>query len=146
MRADACPRAIEDYMYLRFVSPVPANRARGAYGLFQAALSVVYDPKISDEVYAPLREELDWFNDNLPAPSDRHFRVKSRRRWRDEGICWFRAEAREVIAHAHILAGLLYNHGVIIARLHTRTPGQILYRDDYQIVAKPCEATPVHWH
>jgi hypothetical protein len=42
--------------------------------------------------------EIEWFEQNLPVPIA--LWVKSRRRWRADGICWFQADAREMIARA----------------------------------------------
>jgi hypothetical protein len=133
-------------MYLRFVSPIGADRRRGQYGLFTPAFDVEHHCTTPEAISRAVRAELDWFNANLPAPKGRHFRVKSCKRWYSEGICWFRDDAREMIAHANVLAGLLDECGLAIVRLHTRHPGQILYRDAYQIVAKPAAVTPVTWH
>jgi hypothetical protein len=72
--------------------------------------------------------------------------VKSRRRWRADGICWFVDDAREMIARAFALASLIGEAGVPAHKVATRRPGTILYRDRWQIVAKPEEATPVTWH
>jgi hypothetical protein len=132
-------------MYLRFVSPERAGRGRGAYGIFYAAGCAGRDHRNPDIVRGAIRSELDWFNANLPVPKGRHFVIKSKSCWYDEGICWFRAEARDMISHAWVLAALLRDCGVIINHLTTRDPGQILYRDDYQIVAKPGKWTPVAW-
>ena len=132
-------------MYIRFISPERASRGRGYYGVFQAAFDLVYDDCTPDFVYAPVREILDWFNDNLPAPTGRDFRVRSRKRWHADGICWFRDDAQEMIARAHLLALLVSEWHVPIVTLTTRHPGQILYRDDYQVVAKPHAATPIAW-
>ena len=74
------------------------------------------------------------------------WRVKSRRRWRADGICWFVDDAREMIARAFALAALIGEAGVPARKVATRRPGTILYRDRWQIVAKPEEATPVTWH
>jgi sulfur carrier protein ThiS len=71
---------------------------------------------------------------------------KWRRRVRADGICWFTDGAREAIARAFTLAALLRECGVPVTKVATHRPGQILYRDDYQIVAKPDEATPTVWH
>ncbi len=72
--------------------------------------------------------------------------VKSRRRWRADGICWFVDDAREMIARAFALAALIGEAGVPARKVATRRPGTILYRDPWQIVAKPEETTPVTWH
>jgi hypothetical protein len=133
-------------MYVRFVSPARADRGRGHYGIFDAAGGVIHDRAADEPLRRAIREELDWFNVHLPVPTGSHFRVKSRKHWYAEGICWFRAEAREMVRHAHLLAALVSELGVPIARLHTRRPGQILYRDDWQVVAKPAADTPVRWH
>ncbi len=130
-------------MYLRFVSSLPAGRGRGAFGIFYAAGGCGYDHANAEFIRHAIRAELDWFNGNLPVPKGRHFAIKSRKRWYDDGICWFRAEAREMIGHAYVLASLLRDCGVLIERLRTEHPGQILYRDDYQVVAKPGRWTPV---
>jgi hypothetical protein len=42
-----------------------------------------------------------------------------------------------MLVHAFTLAALIEEGGVPIERIWTRDPGQILYRDDYQVVAKP---------
>ncbi len=132
-------------MYIRFVTPEPANRRRGHYGLFAPAVSLSYDSRTPKAHRLAIREELDWFNANLPIPSWRSFSVKSRGRYYDDGICWFRDDARDMVRHAFILKALLDDLGIPIGRLHTEQPGQILYRDDWQIVAKPEAATPVRW-
>lgn len=131
-------------MYVRFVSPRPADRARGHYGLF-AASGVWRDPDTPEAHAAAIREEVVWFRRNLPVPHWRCFEVKSRRRYYNEGICWFRDDAREMLRHAFVLTALLRDLGVLVGRLHTDRPGQILYRDAWQIVAKPDKATPVRW-
>ena len=60
---------------------------------------------------------------------------KSNRRY--GGVCWFRDDARDCIAHAYTLAALLGEAGVPVTRLKTDAPGDIVYRDAHQIVAMP---------
>jgi hypothetical protein len=131
-------------MYVRFITPwwrLPRGIDSGLFG-------PAYDLARDGEVPAVLREalwvEIGWFEANLPVP--RRFGVKSRGRWRPDGICWFVAEAREPIARAFGLAALLADCGVPVRKVATRRPGQLLYRDAWQIVAKPEAATPVRWH
>jgi hypothetical protein len=69
--------------------------------------------------------------------------VKSRGRWYSEGVCWFVDDAREMIARAFALAALLRECDLPVTKLATRHPGQILYRDRWQVVAKPGEETPL---
>jgi hypothetical protein len=51
-----------------------------------------------------------------------------------------------MITHAFVLSALLQECGVPVTKVATHRPGTILYRDPYQIVAKPIEATPTVWH
>jgi hypothetical protein len=120
-------------MYLRFI--VVAPQARTAHGLFRSDYHPRYDPHLPDWLRAPIEEQYAWFNEHLALP--RRFTVASRRRRIFAGICWFRADSHEHIAHARELAALVAEAGQQTAVLKTRRPGQILYRDEYQIVAKP---------
>jgi hypothetical protein len=61
-------------------------------------------------------------------------------------ICWFLDDARAIVTHAFVASALLQECGVPVAKVATHRPGMILYRDPYQIVAKPIEATPTRWH
>ena len=129
-------------MYLRFTVPGTVTRARVAPGPFRLASALCCSRgDTPDPVLLALRRELDWFNEWLPVP--RRFGVVAKgRKWSD-GICWFRDDAREMVGHAYVLAALLAECGVPIERSWTRDPGQILYRDAFQVVAKP-ERTMLH--
>lgn len=123
-------------MYLRFTTPGVVTRARVAPGLFGPAFALWYGAENHDDpVLIALRRELDWFNHHLPVPS--RFGVVARgRRWSD-GVCWFRDDARDMLSHAHALAALLWDSGIAVDQVWTRHPGQLLYRDPWQVVAKP---------
>jgi hypothetical protein len=123
-------------MYLRFTGPGTVTRARVAPGLFGPAYHPWWDGfDKPDAILLAIRHELDWFNEWLPAPT--RLAVKARGRHWSDGVCWFRAEAREMVAHAFTLAALIEECGVPIARVWTQDPGQALYRDHWQVVAKP---------
>lgn len=129
-------------MYVRFHSPWAEVRRGVHYGLFGPAYECARDWSVAEVLRAALWHEIDWFEANLPVPARRAFRVKSRKRWRNVGICWFTDGAREMIAHAFVLRALLRECGVPVTKVATHRPGQILYRDAYQMVAKPDAATP----
>jgi hypothetical protein len=147
-------------MYLRFITPWwPLGAARGAVrnrrrrgvdcGLFGPAYHCARDREEVPEVLRhALWAQIDWFEAHLPAPSpaDRAFCVRSKGHWRPDGICWFNHDAREAIARAFALAALLGECGVPARKVATRQPGTILYRDRWQIVAKPAAQTPTRWH
>jgi hypothetical protein len=123
-------------MYLRFTVPGEVTRARVAPGPFYIANALWWrGNQDNDPVLLALRRELDWFNDQLPVPD--RLGVVARGRWWDDGVCWFRDSAREMVGHAYTLAALLEECGVPVTRRWTRDPGQLLYRDRWQVVAKP---------
>jgi hypothetical protein len=121
-------------MFVRFTAPGAVTRSRVAPGLFGPAYWLAWSLPDTPVRHA-IRREVDWFEDRLPVP--RRFGVKAKGRWWSDGICWFRDHAREMVAHAFTLAALIEEGGVPIDRIWTRDPGQILYRDPYQVVAKP---------
>ena len=127
-------------MYLRFIAPVApggytVTRSHVAPGLFGPAYDLWWDRRELTPALIGIRRELDWFNANLPAP--RRLGVKAKGRWFRDGICWFRDSARDMLGHAHTLAALIEECGVRIDRIRSESPGQILYRDDWQVVAMP---------
>ena len=122
-------------MYLRFTAPGAVTRARVAPGLFGPACDLWWERSGESPTLLALRRELDWFNEALPVPR-RFAVVAKRRRWSD-GICWFRDSAHEMVRHAYALAALIEDCGIPIEPIWTRDPGQILYRDLWQVVAKP---------
>ncbi|MGZ8285241.1 MAG: hypothetical protein ACXWUQ_06420 [Allosphingosinicella sp.] len=131
-------------MYVRFITPwwrLPRGIDSGLFGPAYACARDLETPEVLREA---LWVEIEWFELNLPAPA--RLKVKSRRRWRADGICWFVDDAREMIGRAFALAALVGECGVPARKVATRHPGTILYRDPWQIVAKPDSATPTIWH
>ena len=129
--------------YVRFITPAwRVRRVDADCGPFGPAYDAVYERDVPEPLRLAIWREIDWFNMNLPVPPRGSRCVKSRGRWYPDGICWFVAEAREMIAHAFVLASLLKEVGVPVRKVAAECPGTILYRDPWQIVAKPIEATP----
>lgn len=120
-------------MYVRFIVLTP-NR-RPAPGLFRSDFDPHEDLALPEWIRDVARHHYEWFGDNLPVP--RRLTVVSRRRHIYVGICWFRPTAHEHIARARDLALLMEEAGYPTRMVATRHPGQILYRDELQIVAKP---------
>ena len=123
-------------MYVRFVGPWRGRRG-ARLGMFRAAEWTVDDSRVHEALRLAVDEQLDWFSANLPVPKRRFFLVKSCGQWLPDGICWFLDDAREMLARAFALAALLGECGLPVTKVATRRPGQILYRDQYQIVARP---------
>ncbi len=127
-------------MYLRFVlaSQLPACRAET--GLFHRAYALARAHQVPDWLRAELRYELDWFDAHLPVP--RRLVRRSKRRGSIHGICWFRPEAGEAISRARYVAWLMEEAGEPVRPLQSRDPGEILWRDPMQVVAKPGPHVP----
>ena len=137
-------------MYLRFTSPDALRLGlRGGKlvhsGIFGSAYRVRRDKTYPQYLRQAIARELNWFEDELPMPPYARFQVRSKTWWRSQGICWFRAEAREMVRRAYGLRSLLAECDILISQLHTDRPGQILYKDDFQIIAKPAAETPTVW-
>lgn len=66
-------------------------------------------------------------------------------RMRNAGLCRFQPDAAEPTARAHALAALLRECRMGVIKVASHRPGQTLWRDCWQVVAKPEEATPVRW-
>src|SRR5690349_3042123 len=108
-------------MYVRFVVPARGPRRRlTARGMFVDARDFTQDSRVHAALRDAIRAELDWFNANLPVPRHRAFLVKSRGIWLPDGICWFRDDAREMIARAFVLAALLEESGLPVTKVATR--------------------------
>ena len=134
-------------MYVRFITPWWRLPRGVDCGLFGPAYACARDPDVPEALAVALRAEIDWFETHLPVPrpARRAFCVRSRKSWRADGVCWFVDDARVAIAHAFALAALLGECGVPARKVATRRPGTVLYRERWQIVAKPDAATPVAW-
>ena len=130
--------------YVRFITPRWRLRRGYDCGPFGPAYDALYERDVPEVLRVAIRQEIEWFEQNLPVPKPHRtaFCVKSRKRWYPDGICWFVSEAREMIAHAFVLASLLREVGVPVRKIWADHVGTVLYRDPWQIVAKPNEATP----
>ena len=122
-------------MYVRFCMRDRHPWSRVPSGLFGLAYAVRQDPLVEEWIRAAVADEIAWFEEHLPVPV--RFGVPSRKKWLRLGVCWFRSEARQHVAHAFALARWLDAANCALGRLETDRPGQILYRDPYQVVARP---------
>jgi hypothetical protein len=122
--------------YVRFIAPRRLETARACAGLFGPAYAATRDERVEDWLRAEIRREIDWFEDHLAVPQ--RFGVVTRRSKRAHaGVCWFRPEAQHQIAHAFALKALLDLAGTPIAVTRSAAPGDIVWRDNHQIVAIP---------
>ncbi|MEM9061861.1 MAG: hypothetical protein AAGD13_15485 [Pseudomonadota bacterium] len=123
-------------MHFRFVVRDRDEVCGLELGFFQRAYSVR-----NGEIDAPpwvrdqLRLELGWFNLHLDVP-ERFGRSAGRRGW-IRGICWFRPEAHQAIDRARYVAWLMTEAEVPVEEIRRSCPGEVIWQDHQQVVAKP---------
>lgn len=131
-------------LYVRFIAPVALSRARADAGIFGPAYAARRSPTVPEWLRGAIAEEIAWFEERLDVPE--RFGVVTRRSARPyAGVCWFRPEAQEPIAHAYALKALLDEAGTPIRVATSAAPGDIVWRDASQIVAIPPRDRPVRW-
>lgn len=131
-------------MYFRYVLPVRDPRTRAEAGLFGRAYDVARDERVPDWLRDALRSELGWFDDRLAVPE--RLSRRFRRRGTIHGICWFRPEAGEAITRARYAAWLMTEAGVPVSEIRIDDPGERIWQDAMQVVAKPGGHVPVAFH
>lgn len=121
-------------MYLRFESPLLRDRrSHCALGLFQTLRRLDDRPDLTScWQMTELLRLYKWFNENLGIPE--RFRLQ-RRCSAPNGICWFRATATDCISNARYMAWLLDDLGQPLEERRSKTPGRVIWQDDYQVVA-----------
>lgn len=131
-------------MYFRWVLPWRHEDSGAEAGFFRSVGWVADDPEVAPWLREEIWRELDWFDENLPTP-ERLVLVFKRRR-PVHGICWFRPEADEAIDRARYVAWLMEEAGFPVREVRTEVPGDLIWQDAMQVVAKPGGHVPVAFH
>ena len=131
-------------MYVRFVVPEHDDSSRVESGIFRVVGNIMDDSSQPEWLRALLREQVDWFNSNLPVP-DRLW-LSFTRRETLYGVCWFRPCAQDVISRARTIQWLMIEADHLVQDIYTDAPGTILYRDNWQVVAKAGDHIPRGFH
>lgn len=117
--------------FVRFVLLRTDSSSGKRQGILTAANELRRDGDLSGDEHRTLRLALEWFNDNVHSPecleSPEHRRALS----------WFKASAKAPIEQMWGLAAILREHGLHIEMLTTTDPGNVVYEDDLQVVARP---------
>jgi len=79
--------------------------------------------------------EIEWFNNHLPAPHYWCFKYRNVRGYHRDPVSWFKPSASQMIKHAQSLKRLVEEAGIPIQEVISYSPGEIVYEDEYQIVA-----------
>ncbi len=132
-------------MYIRYVLAWRDPDSRVEAGFFRAAYDVASaEGRVPEWIRAELRSELNWFDAQLPVPY-RVCRIFKRRR-AIHGICWFRPHAGEAIGRARYVGWLMTEADVPVREIRASRLGEVIWRDDHQIVAKPDRGLPAAFH
>jgi hypothetical protein len=117
------------YKYVRIQGKELAKNTMYAKGVFSMCWQLIQND-VMDEEDADLYHEIDdWFAENLPWPPQ----CKNQ----EAVVCWFKTEnSDEMLKMIRPALWLLerYKHPYFL--VYTNTPGEIVYEDQYQIVAK----------
>ena len=119
----------EQYKYVRIQGRNLAANTMTGKGVFSLCMELIRSKRMEQED-ADLYMEIDsWFAENLPWPEQckRQERV----------VCYFKTEnAEEMLKWIRPALWLLTRYDVPYYLVYTNTPGEIVYEDQYQIVAK----------
>ena len=118
-------------MFVRFTLNRQDERSGSREGIFSVAYREAQNRALADYERAWLEELLEWFKRKLKIP--RPVREDRNRR----AICWFREDAKEVVAKAWELAVFLKERGYHLDVERTDSPGIVVYDDGNQVAAKP---------
>jgi hypothetical protein len=120
--------------FIRFT--VPSDEVRidphVAAGLFHATYRLVRDGRLDEGERLWFEDEMEWFNQFLPA-------TRALPTWR--AVCWFRHDAGEAISRIWRIVDIVEGEGVPVRVFRTRRPGQIVYADSFQVAAVPWRDT-----
>jgi len=122
-------------VYVRFVCFRLVESQRQRLGLFQALEEARDCDTAPSWALRQIGEIYSWFKRNLAVPSQ-----FSRGGWKGHGqpgLSWFKPVAAEHIRQMHQLKLALEECGVHVEVLTTRDPGEVIWQDEYQLVAEP---------
>ncbi len=120
--------------YVRFVVGDPAGNPHWMTGVITAARLLRDDGRLEPHEAVRVEQIFAWFNENLPCPPFKA-NLKSGK-WSDDAVAWFKDSAREPISQMWEIVAILKEHGVSVRFFRSEAPGEIVYSDDYQVVAE----------
>ncbi len=119
----------QEYKYIRIHGRHPVVNTMTGKGVFGLCMELVRSKKMEQEDEDLYMEIDSWFAENLPWPEQ----CKQQERV----VCYFKTEnAGEMLKWMKPALWLLDRYDVPYYVVFTNTPGEIVYEDKYQIVAK----------
>jgi hypothetical protein len=114
--------------FVRFETPYRCETSYQPMGVFWALATVEDRADLAAWTRDWLSERWKWFARHLPAP--RREAIDPR------ATFWFDSRS-QIVGEIWSLVAFLREEGVYVGLRRTRTPGRIIYRDDFQIAAIP---------
>ena len=118
-------------MYLRFQGRVPNLGTASKLGIFQLAFELRDRIDLPDYVDHELQRHLNWLKTNLESPKALD------KWWNYRAISWFTSSAKEPLDRIWAIKAILEDFGYHIDVVKTKDPGVVIYKDEWQVVAKP---------
>jgi hypothetical protein len=116
-----------EWRYVRLAVPAWHWDTGVGQGIFTIAGIVQDRMRLNEKQQRELDRALNWFNRKLPVPD-----ISER-----QAIFWFKHSATESKRRVFRLAKTLKSLGIAVEASVTVEPGEIVYRDEFQIAAIP---------
>ena len=121
--------AAEEYKYVRIQGRHPVVNTLTGKGVFGLCMELIREQRMEQEDAELLMEIDAWFSENLPWPEPC--------KRQESVVCYFKTEnAGEMLKWIKPALWLLDRYQVPYYVVYTNTPGEIVYEDRYQIVAR----------
>ncbi|MFN3432509.1 MAG: hypothetical protein ACK46X_21505, partial [Candidatus Sericytochromatia bacterium] len=116
--------------FVRFQTPEPHHRREGVFlGIFAMVNTLGRDGRLTAEQEDFRRTTNQWFNENLPLPTEGNPALYSEAHL--QSAAWFKRTAAEQLARIPGYLEILDEAGVGWHAIITDDPGPILYEDDF---------------
>lgn len=115
-------------MFIRFVVGEDDEHHKSLTGIVTEA-RLLRDRGLLNENEAKHLEEIyEELNERLPV------RPFTNSRWPKDAVAWFKDTAGQPLRYMWDIVALLREHGLPVRMLKSKSPGKVLYEDDYQVV------------
>lgn len=142
VEAIATATATSDSGFVRFQTPEPHHRREGVFlGIFAMVNTLAWDGRLTSEQEAFRRTTNQWFNENMPLPTEANPALYSEAHL--QSVSWFKRTAAEQLARIPGYLAILDEVGVGWHAIVAEDPGPILYEDAFQVVTAVCPPPPV---
>jgi hypothetical protein len=121
-------------MFIRFIVAADSDSPWYANGVIAESCWLRDDGFLEDYQVEVVNAAFDWFNNHLPCPP--FSKNLESGEWSPKAVSWFLPTAREPISMIWELVAVLRDFGTPVQLIRTKRPGEIVYRDDFQVVAE----------